>query len=300
MAKWRVILGLLWALPASAQYIDFLAGSSPGNPGSGLFRLWANNSTGFLECLTAGGGACLTKIAVPAPGQIPVGNAGGTAYAPQTVTGDASLTSAGVITNSKINGTSVPTNSAADQTLVTTASATGSWVSIANCVAAGGVIQYATATHTFSCHTLVAGDIPTINEAFNNITSGTNTAAKMIVGAGATLGYNNSFTLGTVTANNLACFTASNTVGNCTGLPSNNAAGVFVDTSGNIQSAGVVTVTLDATVNVAFGDILCASPISAGTAHDNANLACTPGEWVGIVQTTAASTALATAYLKLQ
>jgi hypothetical protein len=63
-------------------------------------------------------------------------------------------------TVAKINGTTVPTNSTPDQTIVTTASSTAAWASLANCVAAGGVLQYATATHSYSCHTLAAADIP--------------------------------------------------------------------------------------------------------------------------------------------
>jgi hypothetical protein len=65
-------------------------------------------------------------------------------------------------TVAKANGTSVPVNSAADQVLGTTGSAVGAWMPVANCVAAGGVLQYATASHAFSCHTLVSGDIPAI------------------------------------------------------------------------------------------------------------------------------------------
>jgi hypothetical protein len=71
-------------------------------------------------------------------------------------------------TVTKINGTTVPTSSAADQTIVTTASATAAWVTLANCAAAGGVLQYATATHGYSCHTLTAADIPA---ALGNTTS---------------------------------------------------------------------------------------------------------------------------------
>jgi hypothetical protein len=63
-------------------------------------------------------------------------------------------------TVAKINGTTVPTNAAADQTLITTASSVGAWTSLANCVAAGGVLQYATATHSYACHTLASADIP--------------------------------------------------------------------------------------------------------------------------------------------
>ncbi len=69
--------------------------------------------------------------------------------------GDCTTSGSNVITCQKDNGTTIPTNAAADQTLVTTASATGSWASIPNCPA--GALQYATASHTFSCGTVLTG-----------------------------------------------------------------------------------------------------------------------------------------------
>jgi hypothetical protein len=45
---------------------------------------------------------------VPSSGQLLVGNAGGTAYAPQTMSGDATIASTGAITTVKINGISYP------------------------------------------------------------------------------------------------------------------------------------------------------------------------------------------------
>lgn len=101
---------------------------------------------------------------------------------------------------------------------------------------------------------------------------------------------------GTITSGHLACYTASNTVGNCTGLPSNNVIGVFNSSSTWVDS-GEVSVALDATVNVTFGDILCVSAGTAGTAHDNGTTSCTTGEWVGIVKTTASSVSSATAFI---
>jgi hypothetical protein len=58
-------------------------------------------------------------------------------------------------TVAKVNGTSVPTNSSADQVLGTTAPGTGGWISVANCPT--GMLQYATATHAFSCGAAVLG-----------------------------------------------------------------------------------------------------------------------------------------------
>jgi hypothetical protein len=49
--------------------------------------------------------AAVMPNTVPTAGQIPVGNAGGTAYVPVAVSGDSTMTSAGVMTNTKINGT---------------------------------------------------------------------------------------------------------------------------------------------------------------------------------------------------
>jgi hypothetical protein len=49
--------------------------------------------------------AAIMPNTAPSAGQIPVGNAGGTAYAPVTVSGDATLSSAGALTVTKTNGT---------------------------------------------------------------------------------------------------------------------------------------------------------------------------------------------------
>jgi len=105
-------------------------------------------------------------------------------------------------------------------------------------------------------------------------------------------------TAGTITAGKLACYTASNTIGNCPGTPANNIIGVFNSSTTWIAS-GETSVTLDATVNVTFGDILCAST-SAGVSHDNGTVACATGEWVGIVKTTASSVSSATAMIVLR
>lgn len=117
---------------------------------------------------------------------------------------------------------------------------------------------------------------------------------------GTTISCGLTFTNGTITSGKLACFTASNTIGNCTALPPNNFVGVFGNASGVVVSSGTVVVNLDGTVSVTRGDILCASAGTAGTAHDNGSVACANGEWVGVVTTTAASVTSATAYLRLQ
>lgn len=58
----------------------------------------------------------LGLTSAPSSGQIPIGNAGGTAYAKQSITGDASLSSAGAITVSKTNGSAFATSATTDTT----------------------------------------------------------------------------------------------------------------------------------------------------------------------------------------
>lgn len=80
---------------------------------------------------------------------------GGSAYTAAELSGDATTSGSNAVTVAKVNGTSVPTNSAADQALTTTASATAAWTAIPNCTA--GALQYSTATHAFSCGTVLTG-----------------------------------------------------------------------------------------------------------------------------------------------
>jgi hypothetical protein len=105
-------------------------------------------------------------------------------------------------------------------------------------------------------------------------------------------------TNGTITAGKLACYTASNTVGNCTGTPPANILGVFNSSTTWIAS-GEASIALDGTVSVTAGDILCAST-TAGESHDNGSTACAPGEMVGVVKTAASSVTSATGFITLR
>src|SRR5678815_5612443 len=53
-----VFLVSLWAVVGSK--IDFTLGTTSGNPAAGKIRLWANTSTGLLECLSSSGASCLS------------------------------------------------------------------------------------------------------------------------------------------------------------------------------------------------------------------------------------------------
>jgi hypothetical protein len=113
------------------------------------------------------------------------------------LTGDTTTSGGSTLTTTaRVNGTTVPVNSASDQTIVTTAPATGSWASLPSCVDSGGNhLNYSTSTHAFSCG---ASSGSASSAGFAVLTSGTNTAAAMLVGTGASLGPTGS---GTLTAN---------------------------------------------------------------------------------------------------
>lgn len=112
---------------------------------------------------------------------------------------------------------------------------------------------------------------------------------------------------GTGTPGYLATYTSSGTVQNCANLPCSPIIGVFAappsppppTTLPLWVTSGVAMVQLDATVNVSYNDILCASATMAGTAHDNGSIACTTGLWVGIA-TSAGPTSTPTALIVLK
>ena len=116
--------GMVW--PAGSGIPVVVSGASWGTTlsqsGTGSVAMTGSPTfTGTVSGITAtmvGLGSVTndaqTKAAVvpntaPSAGQILVGNAGGTAYAPVSLSGDGTLTSAGVLTNTKLNGVAVPT-----------------------------------------------------------------------------------------------------------------------------------------------------------------------------------------------
>lgn len=52
-----VSIATLWSVTGSQ--ITFTLGTTPGNPASGKVRLWANSTSGNLECLNSSGTSCL-------------------------------------------------------------------------------------------------------------------------------------------------------------------------------------------------------------------------------------------------
>ncbi len=161
------------------------------------------STLGGIESFTSPSHQWINSISttgVPNSAQPAFGDITGSLAASQfpALTGD-TTTAAGstATTTSKMNGTSVPANVSADQTIVTTAAASGSWASLPTCLdSSGNHLNYNTTTHTFSCGNTggAAG-----SAAFGSVSSGTNTQAAMLVGAGASLAPTGS---GIITANN--------------------------------------------------------------------------------------------------
>jgi hypothetical protein len=162
----------------------------------------------------------------------------------------------------------------------------------------GGIVSVATATTT-PAFTIAgtSGGVPYFNSATTWATSAALAANVPVYGGGAGAAPVTGLALGsgTGTAGHLACATASNTQGNCTGVGS--MLGVFISTTA-YTAEGIVSVVLDATENVTFQDNICASSSSFGTGHDNGATACLPGQAVGVVTTTASSVSSATVSLR--
>lgn len=110
----------------------------------------------------------------------------------------------------------------------------------------------------------------------------------------------NSLSTDTVTAGDIVCMTATAQVGNCTGTSPTNFIGVFANSNGGVQQGGPVNVNLDGTPTVVFGDIICASTVTPGKGHDNGGSACSLGQQVGIVTTSASTVSTANVFLKMQ
>lgn len=121
-------------------------------------------------------------------------------------------------------------------------------------------------------------------------TSGVSVNNVPIYGDG-TIGVRNGEALvgGTGVAGNLACVTAANSQGSCTVAGAANFIGVFTSTT-NYVTEGQVTVNLDASSTVTFGDFICVSGTVAGAMHDNSTTPCTAGLQIGIAATNGTAT----------
>lgn len=102
-------------------------------------------------------------------GQLLVG-AGAGLIGVGNLSGDVTTSGSTAAVVARINGTTVPTNSAADQALITNASATGTWATLPN-----GIVQYSTASHTFSAATVLTGTFAD-NETPTGTINGVNSA----------------------------------------------------------------------------------------------------------------------------
>jgi hypothetical protein len=102
-----------WAVPAggsgSSSVADITSGTIDGTaigattPSTGAFTtLSASSLTVAAPIAVASGGT--GSAAAPAAGQVLIGNTGGTAFAPETLSGDCTLSASGAIVCAKVNG----------------------------------------------------------------------------------------------------------------------------------------------------------------------------------------------------
>jgi len=139
-----------------------------------------SSSSNFSGTLGVGNGGTGSSTA-PSSGQILVGNTGGTAYAPQTVSGDCVLTNAGAITCTKTNGTSFAASATTDTTNAGNITS-GTLSTARGGTGVTGAAVFPTSGTVATTTTAVGGDLTgTISSAtvakINNTTLGTLTGA---------------------------------------------------------------------------------------------------------------------------
>jgi hypothetical protein len=115
------------------------------------------NITNFAQAL-----ASIYPNTVPAAGQIAIGNAGGTAYAPQTLTGDCAVSYAGAITCTKSNGVA----------LTSLFQAAGSYSPLAGSL---NIVTVGTLTAGSVPYSLLSGTPPTWNQNTTGTAAGLST-----------------------------------------------------------------------------------------------------------------------------
>ncbi|MFP5276996.1 MAG: beta strand repeat-containing protein [Acidobacteriota bacterium] len=125
--------------------------------------------------------AAVVPNTVPSAGQILVGNSGGTAYAPVSMSGDASISAAGAVSVSRVNGGAMPvsagvvgtnsngqviaqTGTIANSTTGNAATATQLAATPSGC-SSGSFATGVTANGTANCTTIVSADITDLGKA---------------------------------------------------------------------------------------------------------------------------------------
>ncbi len=107
--------GTLTATYANENANTFLAGPASGGAQTPTWRAITAGDLPLLNQSTTGTAANVTgtvaaanggtgSAAAPGPGQIPIGNSGGTAYVPQSISGDGALAASGALVLATVNG----------------------------------------------------------------------------------------------------------------------------------------------------------------------------------------------------
>jgi hypothetical protein len=156
--------GALSGTCTSAVVVGFTAGSGtitgPGTSGT----VSATPATNVIP--QAGSGGTIAAGFVPTLNQNTTGNAAtATALAALPTLCSTGSAPTGVLANGNSTGCAPYQSSITTGTVDQLLNGTLGLTTLVNCTANGGVVQYSTTSHTFSCHTLVSADIP--NNAAN-------------------------------------------------------------------------------------------------------------------------------------
>jgi len=170
----------------SIALVDSTAASYYTTAATGAITIYIH-ATGGGNPATNGNTYTLVVGTLPNPGQIADWPGTWQTFSPSHFAA-AGAALWGGITGTLSNQTDLATALSGKQGTITTGTVdqmlngTLGLTSVANCVSAGGVLNYSTTTHLFSCHTLVSSDIP--NNAANTTGSAALTVESFTVGTG--------------------------------------------------------------------------------------------------------------------
>jgi hypothetical protein len=241
--------------------------------------------------LQASNGSILFNANGSSNGQMSVGPSGISINTPTTVTSNSGSTSGFAITRGQGTGTA-PLMNISDQGGLVTAT-------ISNGVPGATTMQVVPASNGTGLFIQTAA-APTISTALRVVQGSLSTvvadsSGTLTLAGGIKIG---TFTAGTISAvGDVLCFRASNTLGDCA-TSAANFVGVASATSGAItpQTAGTVTLNLDATASPQHGWYACTSAITAGKVTAQSS-PCAQGQQVGILTSDANNVTSAPVFL---
>jgi hypothetical protein len=147
----------------------FSAISAGDLPGSGSVTINGQTCTLNSTCnvnsgaaahsvaLNQGNGSAITGAAIGTAGRLLIDQGAAADPSFNAVSGDTSITNAGVMTVSKVNGVSYGSAPATNTSVIITASNTATYTAVPNCGDSSHALAFSTSTHLYSCQAISTG-----------------------------------------------------------------------------------------------------------------------------------------------